>query len=86
MPSPRHMLAMKACAGRASDVSDMKLLLLATGIDSTAAVDDVVSSVFGGVRLTPAQRSCVDDVVAETRLASPKPESADSTPSPDLSY
>ncbi len=73
VPSPRHLLAMKAISFRASDISDLQLMMRLAGIESISDVEEIVSSVFPGVRLTPAQRSWVADALADT----PDPSDAD---------
>ena len=62
--SPRHMLAMKARAARASDVDDVANLLARCGFPTVAEVEQLVAALFPGERLGERQRLWLEDVIA----------------------
>ena len=62
--SPTHMLAMKARAARAQDVTDVTSLLGRCGLTTADEVDDLAQAVFAGERLGPRQRRWIEDVIA----------------------
>ena len=62
--SPRHMLAMKARAARASDVDDVVNLLARCGFPTAADVEELVAELFPGEPLGERQRLWVEDVIA----------------------
>ncbi len=64
VPSPTHMLAMKARAARAQDVADVVSLLRRCGLATVDEVDDLVQAVFPGERLSPRQRRWIEDVIS----------------------
>jgi len=61
--SAPQMLAMKARAARVTDVSDIRILMDATGIRT---VDALVGEFFPGETLHERQRSWLADVIADT--------------------
>ena len=62
--SPRHLLAMKARAARASDVADVVNLLARCGFPTATDVEGLVAGLFSGERLGERQRLWVEDVIA----------------------
>ena len=64
--SPRHMLAMKARAARASDVADVANLLARCGHPTADEVEQLVTAVFAGERLGQRRRRWLEDVIAAT--------------------
>ena len=73
--SPRHMLAMKARAARASDIADVVNLLGRCGNPTAGEVDDLVAAVFAGERLGQRQRGWLEDVIAASCPLAPGGES-----------
>lgn len=60
--SPEHLLALKARAARAQDLSDLRTLCDSLQLTSTAEVDTIVSRFFPDDPLAPRARAVIDDL------------------------
>ncbi len=61
--SPRHLLAMKLLAARASDADDIGLLLEVLGIGDVDAAVAIVQEVFPGTSLTDRGLLLLEDLL-----------------------
>ena len=72
--SPRHMLAMKARAARATDVADVVSLLGRCGFATVDEVEGLVAELFPGEALGERQRGWLEDVIAASCPPAPDRE------------
>ena len=67
--SPKHLLAMKVMAARASDVPDLRTLLGILQVCSLAEVLRIVSQVFPGTPVSDRARLILEDLIDENRTS-----------------